>query len=406
MSESLKAKEEVENVGVEEICPPTMREIIHLFKDDNQVISVESAREQILEARNNGNNYIDMVLSSGSASILPELILHAKSLNMKVCIIVDGNDSVANVKKMMASKVDDFLIGIGCEKEIPAKAVKLMDTISKEMRFRVLALVNQENYEGLANLATNLVNWEPTIVVFRNEFSSIDSDLPVPTIEMLRRTGADLDVAIDILEAKGIGVNIQNWPMCHIKPEHRRCISNPIHDPFDPYSYSYGRTPKTYNHYIECAMENATIECLTNPESVCNSCDIINCCGGIVRSILKPDDKTAVSLVSPIMDEPKQIFPFAYRRGNTLTMKNPYPDHLVCTPGVRGESSKEAGSYTLGFTSPTESSAKEVSEYAPVSAENLKAAGLPVDFGPRHPDWGIPSKMNRYKNAKAASLLK
>ena len=379
--------EELKNEVVK--IEPTMRELI---KSE----TLEDAINEITQASYNGNNCIDIPMWKTIIGVL-ELIKHAKELGMKVCILIHTSETVTNVNKLIVAGVDDFLLQFRAEdKDISEKATKIMNAISKEIKFRVLIKVTRDNYSEMEQLATKLLNWDITIVNFEmalwpGEENQNTENVGI-TFEERDRISSALQNSVNILESKGIGVNIYNLPMCWVEEEYRRCICNEYQLPVDPYSYANGLLPKTVMNYAKSAIERG-MECAVEE---CAECSLFYCCG------IYSTKEFGTPLIKPVkgLVEPDSMY---YRKFNILTMVNPYPKKLPCLPGVREVT--EAPSHgseevSVHVQSSCYGSIKYV-ENLPV--ENLKAVGLPDDFGPKHPWWGIPSKMNRYKRATTIS---
>lgn len=351
--------------GPEVEIAPTMREYVGGVKRDTGL------HDQILKARNEGNDCVEFDECHTTIDTI-EGIKYSKSLGLKSCIRLDDETPHSDVNKYIKAGADEFIVNLFGRKELTGADAELMSIISKEKRFRVNVFIDHENCEDIEKIAMGLSAWDISIVSFLMVLNGIRE---------CGKTTEGLNKAISILMDRKIGVNVYNWPMCWIDEKFRMCIGNNVHLLFDPYWPAKGITPKTHEKYMEVSE---TYETASKSEK-CSMCGLRYCCGGI------PNELLGLELERPVtFADGEVVFArFYYRKRNVLTMTNPYPEKLPRLPEV---------DVTSGVIEIKDVRYKDI-EFVPVPVENLRAVGLPDDFGPGHSYWGIPSKMSRYKRA-------
>lgn len=359
------------------------------------------------QIKNTGNNCVVILCLNGLEEDQVGCIDYAVKIGLNVCVSINKEFNPLDINRLVKHNVSEIEVLLSDSKEIADEMIVLMDKISEERSFNVRLGITRNNCDELEVLATKIVQFKPLIV----RFMLAEARCGITGKEyfkVLERAGQGLNSAIPILENSGTGVDVVNFPMCHIKPEYRRCICNTLHELFSPYGNSACIVPKTEEYYQETTQQNVKSQCMITYPSVCITCHIVEACGGIRKSLVCEDDKTAAELVIPDVESDIIKDLMFYRIHNIRTMFNPYPEKLPCLPGVRGESVSGEDSIIISQEEVAMSSPKKVNGYEafPVSKETLVAAGLPEDFGPDHVDWGIPSKMNRYRMAIASGDLK
>lgn len=190
-----------------------------------------------------GNDFVD--ITGGEPTIYKDIIQvieYAHSRRIKVCIITNGLCSESKTKELLDTKIDDFLVSRhGLEKTHDfvvncngayRKQVEFLDRISPYMKFRFNCVITRWNQEEILAISKEMLKYKPTIVNFisfnpHREWESHQDTENI--IADLRIVQPQLDEAIQLLEAKGVWVNIRYFPMCRITEGYRRCVCNDNH---------------------------------------------------------------------------------------------------------------------------------------------------------------------------------
>jgi len=264
--------------------------------------SFEILTKSIDGAVRRGNNYIDWTGGEGSVyPRMPELIEYClKRYDVKSCLITNGIAGEYTYKKIIDAGIDDFLLsvhGIGQNHDtitnFPGafeRQERTLEQIKKaKIKLRFNVVINRYNQTELINIAEYLATWKPRIVNFINmnlhhewAFDHLTAKDVIADLDIVQ---PNLEQAIAYLHSLNIAVNVRYYPMCRLSPDYWQCICNDMHVIFDPYEWSYGINPITYENAYKWAVDCSNrIEEKGHP---CNQCDLQNICGGINREFHK-----------------------------------------------------------------------------------------------------------------------
>lgn len=298
--------------------------------------SIDKLKMEVDMAHARGNDYID--ISGGEPTIYPEiceLVKHAKSKNMGVCIITNALVGENQTQKLIDAGVDDFLVSIHgmtkthnwlvCQEDARMKQMNFINSLkNKKISFRFNVVINQYNQNELIDLITeyrdigayiwNFINFNP----HHDWINDIDGTKNI--ISDLIIVEEQFNRIIPELEDKGIGVNLRYYPMCRIKEEYRRCICNDFHVSFDPYEWDYHIIPKTLDAHLRWGITGSkSVELKEYP---CSTCKIKNICGGINRYYYAAIQDSDKEILKPVKEFDGDEYDFYfYRQHNELTLK-------------------------------------------------------------------------------------
>ena len=267
------------------------------YEEPTPFVPFETLREQIIGAKNRGNNTIDF--TGGEPTMHPQIVDLVKACSdnqMKSCIITNAVLLFKNglLNRLLEAGLSDLLITVqGPEpihnesvraKSYP-KVLKAMDFMHENgLFYRTNTILTMGTYRGLPELARLLVEKKPKISNFIN-FNARYGWTKVDR-ERIQAKCSDitphLKEAVSILEASDIGVNVRYFPMCLLKGFEKNICNAPL-VLFDPYEWDYGTSPKTFQIYKQ-AGENISQAINSNELcEKCTGCGVKVICGTVDR---------------------------------------------------------------------------------------------------------------------------
>lgn len=387
---------------------PTTRAYIDIGRGCNQQcgfcyyihdnLSGFRAKEELFReidgALKRGCNCID--ITGGEPTMHPQIIdivSYVRSRGAQCCIITNGTAGESVTTKLLDAGISEYLVSIhaatnGLHDELVGlqgarklqfrflDQIKSAGVVSLCLRFN--CVINKKNQTQLSEIAQFAAKYNPRIFNFINlnphHKWQADPKRTREWIADLREAEAPLNQAIGFLEKNNISVNVRYWPMCRINAELRRTVCNDLHVVFDPYEWDYSINLRTLDAFKQWAIDlSGKNEHKGQP---CLSCHLRAVCGGINAAFYKVQPNAVESVILPDSDFQKLLsvdyFPFFYRQYNPSII-DPYPkSHVDGTP---------LNTVVVGVGDLT---------------INVTKYGLPVNFGPNHPDWSVPSKRNKF----------
>lgn len=280
-----------------------------------------------------GNNRVE--ITGGEPTMYPwiyEIVETLKDLNIDVCIITNGIVAESQLKSLIDSGVDEFLISIHGTEETHDRLtapgarkaqIKTLETLYKaglKDHYRFNYVVNSFNQHDILNTAQWMSQWLPTIVNFINmnpHHEWVNDKDTKNVIADLRVVEPLLNQAIEYLESVTIDINVRYYPMCRIAEEYRRCICNDLHVCFDPKEWDYCTLPKTYERYKQWGIDTSNnVEEKGDP---CCRCDLQWICGGANKYWHRASNQVHGEILIPqkIKGIDKDDF-YYYRKDNFL----------------------------------------------------------------------------------------
>jgi MoaA/NifB/PqqE/SkfB family radical SAM enzyme len=261
--------------------------------------SVDELTLDIVSAKKRGCDYIDF--SGGEPMLHPDianLIAIVNKNGMRCCVITNATCGETILLKCIDYGVDDFLISMHGFSETHDKIMGIKNARDRQINFidvlnankisfrvnYVMSSINQNDIVSFSDFIASTI--KPRIVNFIN-FNphgqwGCDTVKSQKIISDLFIVENQLNAAIPILEAKGIGVNVRYYPMCRINPEYYRCICNDMHVMYDPYEWDNG-VPHTEDDYKKWAI--STSKSVEWKDIPCRDCTLLSACGGINRAV-------------------------------------------------------------------------------------------------------------------------
>ena len=306
----------------------------HIFNPRNDNVSLEDIKLSILDAKNRGNNYIDLV-GPGEPSVvsyISDVIKFSKDNNMKVCMITNAVIPEKRLNDIIDADIDDFLISMhgmelvhdditGCKGARKIQETTIKRILEKNKTFRVNYVINNYNYKDIIDFSNYIIQFNPRIINFINFNPHGDWANNPETLKFvtnLREVEPILNTVINNLEKHNIGVNLRYYPMCRIAPEFRKNICNDLQVMFDPYEWDYKIVPKTLERYRErgIILSNS----IENKTGVCSKCQLRNICGGINKQY---NNATKSTQIDAVIDKDIQNLDdfYYYRQYNNKVFK-------------------------------------------------------------------------------------
>jgi MoaA/NifB/PqqE/SkfB family radical SAM enzyme len=205
--------------------------------------------------------------------------------------------------------------------------VRRLAKIAARMDYCCNYVLVEKNQTEMADWARWLVTREhqpPKVVNFLNYNPHYGAakkihDLALANVVDLRIAGPILDEAIDILEEKGVGVNLRYLPMCAIAERHRKSICNDLHVAFDFGEWNNGIGGQSREQGEKYGRNlSRQVELQTEP---CASCGLKGICGGANKAwhqlaAEKFGTETLVQIATPAGVDPHNYW--HYRSQNVL----------------------------------------------------------------------------------------
>jgi MoaA/NifB/PqqE/SkfB family radical SAM enzyme len=198
--------------------------------------------------------------------------------------------------------------------------LRSMEKIREKTSFRFNVVMNRFNITDLPKIANLAVEFGVRIVNFINfNPHNVWKEHTVECgniIANLREVEPVLNEIIPYLEDNNVGVNVRYYPMCRIKEEYRRTISNDLHVLFDPYEWDYGTLPKTFDTFMRRAVDLS--HCNEESNEPCNNCQLKNICGGINKHFNSITRRGLVDKVTDFEGDTEDFY--WYRKYNWRTL--------------------------------------------------------------------------------------
>lgn len=266
------------------VCNESCKFCYYAHEDcKKEFVQLKDLKSQLYNFKQNGREWID--LSGGEPSIHPDVkqvVSYAHELGLKVCMITNGLNG-------FDFDCDDYLVSLHGSKEThdasvghPGSYDKIMaglKALKESARgFRFNCVINKDNKDELPAIATIMAEWDPKIVNFIN-FNPY-YNWSVAHAEDVQVSYSDfrdqLKMAIDILKAKGIGVNVRYVPFCQMK-DYEKHVCNIMQHVFDDYEWLAKdmSSMEALNYANGIRQNNNSIQ-----NNVCNVCAVQEICDG------------------------------------------------------------------------------------------------------------------------------
>lgn len=251
-------------------------------------------KEEIDRGIGRGNNYMDVTGGEPCAyPYITHMIKYALDKGVRTCLITNALIGETKLKTIIDSGIDEFLVSVHALEENHDYLTQLKGARQRQIRFltelkkhshvklRFNVVITQFNQNDLFELSNFMAQCNPHIVNFINmnlhHGWKSDTITAKDLIADLRVVEPQLNLSIEFLESKGIGVNVRYYPMCRISPEYRRCIANDLHVWYDPYEWDYHLQKKWQHGRDYWINESKNVEEKNEP---CCRCDLQWVCGG------------------------------------------------------------------------------------------------------------------------------
>lgn len=226
---------------------------------------------------------------------IADLVQECKTAGLSVRIISSLIAAPSVVEAALDAGVDGFLVsahGASAETHDAITHIKQGRSIQHQRLEQIICratidfnyVMVRRNQVEIDRFAAYCQAWNPRLVNFINfnphyqwRSRPETSDLVVN----LHVAAPQLAVAIDVLEAAGIGVNVRYFPFCALAERHWKNVCNDLHVAFDTGEWNNAIPQLT----SESAMDYGRRLSVANEEKgePCNRCDLQWICGGANR---------------------------------------------------------------------------------------------------------------------------
>jgi len=223
-------------------------------------------------------------------SQVDEIISYVSKVGMKSLVITNGSVGIERYRKLYDLGLDHLQIsmhGLGktldkiAQKEgAGQRQMKLLEWLNKENHsFRINVTLQQLNYRGIFDITKEAIQFGAFHVSFLNFLPhyhwkhhvkeiAIDPELLVKPLEEV----------MEWLEKAGAFFTLRYFPMCMVKPNFWKYITNARFVLFDPWEWEYGQYSKDVEKVWRAAV--VTGKKVGIKGEPCNSCLLKEHCGG------------------------------------------------------------------------------------------------------------------------------
>ena len=259
-------------------------------------------------------------------SQIDELIEYISKIGMNSLIITNGSVGIKRYQKLYDLGLNHLQIsmhGLGGtldkiaeRKDAGRRQMELLGWLNKESRpFRVTITLQKSNHQELFDIVEKAVQLGAFHVSLLNflphyHWKSHVRDVAVNSIELI----APLEKSMRYMKGKVL-FTLRYFPMCLLKPENWKYVTNARYVLFDPWEWDYG-------HYSE-NIEKVWPFSIRSSEAVgikgepCSSCLLKEHCGGWNRIYAQAFNFEGLKAIKEIPDELKEA---VERRGGLFDL--------------------------------------------------------------------------------------
>jgi len=219
-------------------------------------------------------------------SRIEKIISYISEIGMKSLIITNGTAGVERYRKLYDLGLDHLQVSMhGLGKTLDKitergdageRQTKLLEWLNKENHpFRINITLQQLNYQEIPDIAEEGIRFGAFYVSFLNFLPHYHWKYHVKEIAVDPELLVEpLEETMEWLEKAGAFFTLRYFPMCMVKPNFWKYITNARFVLFDPWEWEYGH----YSKDVEKVWKVAVITGIKGEP--CNSCLLKEHCGG------------------------------------------------------------------------------------------------------------------------------
>lgn len=223
---------------------------------EHDFMSLEKAKKIMHTLRNiYGNRYVD--IQGGEPTIYPhiyELIEYCNQIGIKPTLITNGIvlADEEKVKKFKEAGIEDFLFSIHALGDDYDKIVGVKGAHNKQMQalnnlkkynipVRFNLTMTKESIPHILNIAKLAIEYDIKVMnlIAFNPFADQQGNRDTRNVPKYSELKEIIQTVIDILEEKGIEVNVRYFPICILDEKYRKNIYNFQQLPYDKWEWDY-----------------------------------------------------------------------------------------------------------------------------------------------------------------------
>jgi len=283
----------------------------------NKDTSLDRLKREINAGKSRGCNSV-VLCGKGEPmmhSRIDEIIAYISGIGMKSLIITNGSMGIGKYQRLYKLGLDHLHISmhglgetldkISERKGAGRKQMELLEWLNKESNpFRINITLQQLNHQEVFNIAEKAVQFGAFHVSLLNflphyHWKSRTKEVAVNPIELINI----LEKSMKHMEGKVI-FTLRYFPMCLLKPDYWKYVTNTRFVLFDPWEWDYG----CYSEDVEKVWRAAIImgRVVAIKGEPCDSCLLKEHCGGWNRFYAHAFNFEGLKAIKEIPDELKE----------------------------------------------------------------------------------------------------
>ena len=280
--------------------------------------SLSSLKEEINAGKNRGCDFVTLCGQGEPLlhSQVEEVISYISEMGMRSSIITNGSAGIDRYRKLYDLGLDHLQVSMhGLGKTLDKIAeragagqrqMKLLEWLNKENHsFRINITLQQLNYQEIFNIVEKAIQLSAFHISLLNflphyHWKSHAKEVAVNPIELTNI----LEESMKYMEGKVI-FTLRYFPMCLLKPDFWKYITNARFVLFDPWEWDYGYYSEDVEKVWRAAVIMGGIVAIKGEP--CNSCLLKEHCGGWNRFYAGAFDFEGLKAIKEVPDEYKDV---------------------------------------------------------------------------------------------------